>query len=78
MDRKRREENSLIASDEDEKNLETILAIRDSHKNCWTALLKRKSPELLAWIDSKVPLLQDEKYTYTTKLYWILHGLEDF
>ena len=70
--------NNLTQSSEDQAKLDEILALRDAHKNCWTALLKRKKPELIAWMNSKTPKLQDPKYTLATKLYWIAHGIEDF
>ena len=34
--------------------------------------------ELRKWIDESLPLLQDWKYSYATKCYWILNGLTDF
>ena len=41
-------------------------------------LKAKKNSELLDWINSQVPLLQDKKYTIGTKCYWIFNDIHDF
>ena len=41
-------------------------------------LKAKKNSELLDWINSQVPLLQDKKYTISTKCYWIFNDIHDF
>lgn len=36
------------------------------------------SAELRKWINDQTPLLQDPYYKWSTKVYWILHGIKDF
>lgn len=37
-----------------------------------------KYKQLIDFINFKVPQLTDSEYTFTTKIYWILHNLADF
>lgn len=41
-------------------------------------LKSKKNLDLLNWINSQVPLLQDKKYTISTKCYWIFNNMHDF
>ena len=74
-----RKTNPLVVTDQDHANLEKILGIRSRNKSSWTKILKREENSYLVdWLNSKTPLLQDEKYNMLTKLYWVLHGMIDF
>lgn len=41
-------------------------------------LKSKKNFELLNWINSKTPLLQNSVYTISTKCYWIFNDIHDF
>ena len=40
--------------------------------------MKCNAPDLLSWIESCTPMLDDPKFKLSTKVFWILAGLKDF
>ena len=44
----------------------------------YSCTFKNINKDLGEWIYISIPVLQDKKYTWATRCYWILNGLQDF
>lgn len=64
----------------DSQMLERLKTLRQEHPYGWGGILSKSSKyaDLAKWMCEKTPLLNDSKYTWTTRAYWILNGLVDF
>ena len=70
---------NLIVTEQDRLYLAQILKLKENHQNSWGIMLNSsKNKHLKDWLNSKTPLLQDKKYTFLTKLYWVKNNLSDF
>lgn len=49
-----------------------------AHRNVKTVLKSPEMKPLLDWIEQKTPSLSDSVYDLTTKVFWILNGIEDW
>ena len=54
-----------------------IKCIVESSYHGWHNKIKKR-PDLLAFINWMTPLLQDEQYKLSTKVYWVLNGITEF
>ena len=62
-------------------NPEFFLQLKDMVENhlChYSRMLKCTRTDILTWINSQLPLLQDSCYTIATKVSWIMHGRTAF
>lgn len=66
--------NQLASIVGDNKDLRGYSAINV----LWNHECRNKYKDLLEFINYKTPLLQDGKYSITTKVYWVIHGLTEF
>ena len=64
------------------KNIDYYNVVKDIYMNnpkgFHMILKSKKNIELLNWINSQIPLLQDNIYTISTKCYWIFNDIHDF
>ena len=64
------------------KNIDYYAIVKDIYMNNpkgFHMILKSKQNiDLLNWINSQTPLLQDAIYTISTKCYWIFNDIHDF
>ncbi len=66
-------------NDNDLEMIQQLRKLKNEHKRGWAGFLKGSQyQQLKLWILEKTPLLRDPKFTWTTKVYWILTGLTDF
>lgn len=73
---KNKDEN--VYCTKDEKNFIRLIELIDKCKSGFARSLSTRNKDLLTWINSSLPQLQDECYQISTKCYWILNGLVDF
>lgn len=63
---------------QDQVYLNRLRQIVQSCRNVKTVLKSGKTKSLLDWIERKTPQLSDPVYDLTTKVFWILNGVEDW
>ena len=62
----------------DAKKFNILLKCIAEHWRHYEAFLRNHHPEVILWIENSLPLLSSKFFRFNTKVYWIVHGLEDF
>lgn len=55
-----------------------LLNILKNNKRVLNIIQSNKNIKILEWINTSIPLLQDNFYTIQTKIYWIINNLSNF
>ena len=62
----------------EEKELRTIYDSLENKRGILNILRSEKYAHLVDFLNNRYPMLSNKKYTLGMKLYWFIHGIEDF
>lgn len=62
----------------DSEKFEELQKLIEEHKDSYPTILKKSKSYLGSWINDQLSVLNDPFYKFSTKCYWILHGLTQF
>jgi len=70
---------NYIENETDAANLELLKSIVVGRETCFGKTIRAKKYKFLRdWIEQKTPFLDDERIELKTRIYWIIHNVQEF